>query len=1210
VEPVPAGFAPDLGFVEVGCVMKRLFGSSSVWTTSWPTCFATNRQGPATRNEHGQLKFWQFSMVLLLGTILLGFFAPIMGQAVNATLLGTVTDSSGAPASGTNITITETNTGISRTTQTNESGNYVIPDLPPGTYKVTAELSGFKRESRSGIDVIVNTTERVDLVLVPGNITETVTVEAETPILQTERADTGRKIESVLTENVPLGTNRNFQNLLNIVPGTTRSTFQHSQFFNASNSLQTEVNGQLREGNNYQIEGIDDNERTGLLQIIIPPLEAIQTVDVSTSNFDAELGRASGAVTNIILKSGTNNYHGAAYEFVKNSYFNARNFFDPSVGHLAYNYFGGNIGGPIKKNKLFFFADYLKIYDHEANTNLTTIPTLPLRSGDLSASATPIYNPFSGDTADCHPGGTAKLCGTNRTQFVASSAPGIATVPGPNGKVDAYNPACGKASGCPNVIPLALIDPISAKLLAFLPSPTAAGNTNNYFALLPFHKDTDFVDAKIDANLTDKDRLSARFSFQRPQIFQAPIFGIAGGPAQGNFEGNGTQNTYSLGLNYNRFFSNTLVAEFRVGVAWYHNEAHNSDFGTNTSQSLGIPGVNLDKTITSGIVGVGINGGFAGTGNPPPPLIGYSASLPWIRGETNIDFANTWTKILGNHTVKFGADLRRVRDALLQEQTFSPRGLYVFSDGQTALNTGAGASKTSFTNDFASFLLDVPNQAGRDLATIFPNYRAWQFFSFVQDKWLVTPKLSADIGVRWEFYPPATPVKPGGFSNYNPANNTLVLSGIGGNPDDLGIATHYKYFAPRLGLAYRLRESTVLRAGFGISYTPFPDNSYAYNFPVRANNAFNPATGTFDPAVLPNGQTATFENGFPAPVLPAIPSNGIITNPAVTTNYFAVNPNFKNPYVESWNAAIQQSLPWRFVLDLAYVGNHTVDTVVNYNLNAATVLGLGNKGLPEFNSFGRTASTNLLFAGYSSSYHALQVKFDRRFLGGFATTTAYTFGKGMGFQTDDDGGLSFYINQRRDYARNDFDRTHTFVQSVVYDLPFGKGKRLVSSGVGAAILGGWRVSSFLTIMSGLPLYFTANSTSLQAPNNTQTPNLVAPVKILHGVGPGNPWFTTSSFAAPVGATFGNVGRNYLSGPNFFDLDAALSKSIRMTERFVLDLRLEAFGATNTPQFFFNNTNGTAAGGTAAGTTLGSTSFGQITGASGGRVLQLGAKLTF
>jgi hypothetical protein len=1171
--------------------MKKLFGSTFQFLNARNRA-AIISEDITTLGTAGLLKMRLLSMAVLLATVLLCSSTPVAGQAVNATLLGTVTDSSGAPVANVKMTITETNTGISRTSQTNESGNYVLPDLAPGTYKVTAELAGFKRESRADIDVIVDTTQRIDLVLQPGNISETVTVEAETPILQTERADTGRKLEAVLTENLPLGTNRNYQNLLNIVPGTTRATFQHSQFFNASSSLQTEVNGQLREGNNYQIEGIDNNERTGLLQILVPPLEAIQTVDVSTSNYDAELGRASGAVTNVILKSGTNSFHGAAYEFVRNSYFNARNFFDPSVGHLAYNYFGGNVGGPIKKNKLFFFADYLKVYDHEANTNLVTIPTMALRSGDLSASTTTIYNPFSGSPN-----------GTGRQPFVATSSPGTATVPGPNGMVDAFNPACTKAAGCPNVIPSALIDPISAKLMALLPPPTAAGNTNNYFGLLAFHKDTDFVDAKVDANLTDKDRLSARFSFQRPVAFQAPIFGLAGGPAQGNFEGSGFQNTYSTGLNYNRFFSNTLVAEFRVGVAWYHNEAHNSDYGTNTSTMLGIPGVNLNP-ITSGIVGITINGGFSN------PLIGYSASLPWIRSETNIDFANTWTKILGNHTVKFGVDLRRVRDALLQEQTFSPRGLYTFSDGQTALNTGTGASKTSFTNDFASFLLDVPNQAGRDLATFFPNYRAWQFFSFAQDKWLVTPKLSADIGLRWEFYPAATPAATGGFSNYNPTNNTLIVSGVGGNPNDLGIATHYKYFAPRLGLAYRLKESTVFRAGFGISYTPFPDNSYAYNFPVRANNAFNPAVASFGPAVLPGGQTATFENGFPAPILPAIPSNGIITNPAVGTNYFAVNPNFKNPYVESWNAAIQHSLPWRFVLDLGYVGNHSVDTVVNYNLNAATVVGLGNKGLPEFNSFGRTATTNLLFAGYSSSYHALQVKFDRRFSGGLSTTTAYTFGKGMGFQTDDDGGLAFYINQRRNYARNDFDRTHTFVQSIVYDLPFGKGKRLLSSGVGAAVLGGWRVSSFLTLMSGLPLYFTANSTSLLAPGNTQTPNLVAPVQILHGIGLGNPWFSTSSFAAPAGDAFGNVGRNYLSGPGFFDLDASLSKSIRFTERFSLDLRLEAFGVTNTPQFFFNNTNGTPAGGTAAGTTLGSSSFGHITSATGGRQLQLGVKLNF
>jgi hypothetical protein len=1173
--------------------MKKLFSPSFAWAFLCLNSHCRNSRAPKERFSNGLTTIWCLTLSVLLATVFLGFSQPARGQAVNATLLGTVNDSSGAPVANVKLTITELNTGVSRSSQTNDSGNYVVPDLPPGAYRVTAELSGFKRASRAGIDVIVNTTQRVDLVLQPGDVSDTITVEAETPILQTERADTGRKIETVLTENLPLGTNRNYQNLLNIVPGTTRATFQHSQFFNASSSLQTEVNGQLRMGNNYQIEGIDNNERTGLLQIIVTPLEAIQTVDVSTSNYDAELGRASGAVTNVILKSGTNSFHGAAYEFVRNSYFNARNFFDPSVGHLAYNYFGGNIGGPIKKNKLFFFADYLKVYDHEANTNTVSIPSLALRSGDLNSipNATTIYNPYSGLPN-----------GTGRTQFIASSAPNVATVAGPNNTtVDAFNPACTNPAGCPNVIPVALINPISAKLMGLLPNPTGPGNANNYFALLAFHKDTDFVDAKVDANLTNRDRLSGRFSYQRPAIFQAPIFGAAGGPAQGNFEGNGLQNTYSIGLNYNRFFSNTLVTEFRVGVAWYHNEAHNTDFGTKASEALGIPGVNLDD-ITSGIVGITIanNRGFSN------PLIGYSASLPWIRSETNIDFANTWTKIVGNHTLKFGVDLRRVRDALLQEQTFSPRGLYTFADGQTALNTGTGTSKTSFTNDFASFLLDLPNQAGRDLATFFPNYRAWQFFAFAQDKWVVTPKFSADIGLRWEFYPPATPVAKGGFSNYNPANNTLEVSGVGSNPDDLGIATHYKYFAPRLGLAYRLKESTVFRAGFGISYTPFPDNSYAYNFPVRANNQFDPAVTTFGPAVLADGVTpATFQNGFPGLIQPIIPPNGIITNPTKASTYFVVNQDFKNPYVESWNLAIQQSLPWRFVLDLAYVGNHGVDSVINYNLNAATVVGLGKAGQPEFNTFGRTANTNLLFAGYSSSYHALQAKFDRRFSNGLSTTTAYTFGKGMGFQTGDDGGLAFYINPRRNYARNDFNRTHTFVQSVVYDLPFGRGKSLLSSGVASAVLGGWRVSSFLTIMSGLPLYFSASSASLQAPGNTQTPNLVAPVHILHGVGLGNPWFTTSSFAAATGTAFGNVGRNYLSGPNFFNLDASLAKSFRFTERLNLELRLEAFGVTNTPQFFFTNGNGTQ-----AGVTLGSSSFGQITQATGGRQLELGAKLTF
>jgi hypothetical protein len=711
---------------------------------------------------------------------------------------------------------------------------------------------------------------------------------------------------------------------------------------------------------------------------------------------------------------------------------------------------------------------------------------------------------------------------------------------------------------------------------------------------LPFTKDTDSADLKIDANLTDKDRLNGRFSWARPITFQAPIFGAAGGPAQSAFEGTGTQKSYSAGINYVRVFSSTLISEFRFGAAHYHNEAQNSDYGTTASTAIGVPGVNVSQ-FTSGLVGVVINGGFNGTN----PLVGYSASVPWVRAETNIDVVNSWTKTLSKHTIKWGMDLRRLRDDLLQTQTFSPRGLYTFSEAQTSIP----GAKTGFGNDLASFLLDVPSQAGRDLAVYFPAYRAWQFFMFAQDKWAVTPKLTVDLGLRWEYYPAGTPQFNGGFSNYNPIDNTLVIAGVGKNPANLGMVSRKKNFAPRVGAAYRLTEKTVIRAGFGISYTPFPDNTYAYNFPIKQNNAFNPIGTGFGPAVLSNGQPATFQAGFPAPTPAVIPSNGILTNPDVNQAYIVVNTNFKNPYVESWNFAIQQSLPKHFTLDLAYVGNHGVDSVVAPNINAAPVVGLGAKGQPEFGFGGRTASTTLYFQGYSTSYNGLQAKLDRRFTGGLSITTAYTFAKGMGFQRGDDGGLNYYINLHRNYARNDYDRTHTFVQSYLWELPFGEGRHWMSSanrGVTMA-LGGWQVAGILTLMTGIPMDITYTAANLLAPGNMQSPDQVAPVQILHGINNGNPWFSTSSFVAPTGLNFGTVGRNSVSGPGFFSMDCSLFKTFRVTERVHVELRGEAFNVSNTPQF--SNPN----------STLGNSSFGFVTGIVGGtsgRNLQLGAKLMF
>jgi len=1087
-------------------------------------------------------------------------------QAVSASFVGTVTDSSGGVVANAKVTITETNTNVSRSMNTNESGNYTFSNIPPGLYQVTVEMTGFKKEVRSAINVAVDSTARADIQLQPGNVSETVEVSAEAMVLKTDKADITSNIDTTQIEELPNLFNGNYQLMLSLVPGVSEPTEQHSQFFNASSSVQMNTYGQARMSNNYQIEGIDNNERTGLLQILIPPKEAIQQVNVSTSNHDPELGRGTGAVSNVVLKSGTNQYHGAAYWNLQNSAFNARTFFNPSVGHIAYNQVGGNLGGPIKKNKLFFFSDYLKTMDHEGNTNQTSIPSLPYRAGDFSADATHIvYDPASAPDSN--------LNGAGRTPF-----------PG-------------------NIIPASRINPVSAKIFSLMPGPNEAfgalTQTNNYFVLLPFQKTTDHIDSKVDYQITDKDRFSVRFSYEKPVIFQAPQYGPQlGGPAQGAFQGTGVQRTYSTGLNWDRMVTPTLITQARVGVAYYNNIASNSDYGVNDATNLGINGVNINQ-FTSGQAFVQIDGYSS-------PMIGYSSSLPWVRAEANIDFVNTWTKMQHNHTIKFGVDVRRIRDALLQDQTFGPRGQIFFGTNQTSQQGSPGG--TGLANDVASFLLDVPRQVARDVNTYFPALRATQAFLFLADQWNISPRLTASMGLRWELYFPFKPQFPGGFSNYDPVNNTLVIGGVGQNPDDLGVQFRKHYLAPRLGLAYRLTEKTVVRTGFGVSYTPFPDNTYAYNYPVRSNNTYTTLSGnSYTGVYLPDGTPATFSNGFPAPFSVNIPSNGIITNPDPTQAYFYIPKDYKNAYVMQWNVAVQRQLPFHFVLDAAYVGSKGVDTNATFNLNAGYFPGLGSAGQPYFKIYGRTAAETQYFQGFSSTYNSLQVRFDRRF-SNLTMTTSFTWQKAMDFQGGDDGGLAnWYINASRNYARADFDRTLNFVQRYIYRVPFGKGQKMLTHGPAAWIIGGWQVSAIVTMRTGGPLTFT-DTTAINASGNTQTPNLVAPIHDLHGINIGNPWFDTSSFVAPAPNVFGTMGRAVWSGPGQFRLDGGLSRWIEVTERWKIQLRADSYDLTNTS--FFNNPN----------TQRGSANFGFVTGTVGSgtgvngfnnaRSLQLALKVQF
>jgi len=1077
-------------------------------------------------------------------------------QAVSGSLLGTVTDTSGGSVANAKVTLTESNTGVARTALSNESGNYSFPSLPPGTYEVVVEQPGFKKVTRNRVDVQVNQSVRVDMSLQPGNVSESVEVTAETPALKTERADTGRTIETKQLADLPVtGPSRNFQVLLNLVPGTTAAFRPHSEFFNPQNSLSTQVNGQSRLANNLQFEGVDNNQRTGLLNVFIPPIEALQTIDISTSNFEASLGRATGAVTNIVLKSGTNALHAQAYWFNRVSKLSSRPAYNPVRDNFVYNYVGGQIGGPIIKNRTFFFGDYLRIMDRRYGVDRYRLPTANQRAGIFTNngvdSTSIIYDPRTGNPD-----------GSGRTPFAN------------------------------NQIPADRFDPIAVKILALVPLPNLTSTNPNYFTLIPFSRDADQFDVKGDHNATDKDRISIRYSYLRPVTTDGSSFGLVGGPHGGGFQGTGIQGTHNGAINYDRIWSPTVVMQARVGVNRYRNDARSTDYGSNSAQALGVPGVNVSD-FTSGMVGIDI-GGFAS------PLVGYSASLPWVRAETNGIIANTWTLIKGNHTVRFGGEIRRIRDDLLQTQTFSPRGRYSYGTAQTSISGAA----TSFGNNLASFLLGQPNQVGRDLPIIFPAYRAWEDNLFVSDKWVVSQKLTLDLGLRWELYPPGTPAETGGFSNYNPGNNTLVIAGVGGNPDNLGMKKRWALFAPRIGVAYRMNEKTVIRSGFGISYAPFPDNTYAYNFPVKQNNAYNPVC-SFCPALLPDGQVATLSRGFPAPTPAVIPANGIISNPDPAQNYDVINLDFKQPYVQTWNLAVQRSLPFNLALDVAYVGNHGVRQPAQYNLNASQTLGADAAGQPLNIKFGRRADSFLRFVGYSSSYNSLQVKLDKRFSSGLAITTSYTYSKALGVQSED-SGITFYINQERNWRRLDFDRRQNFVQSYVWELPFGKGRRWLTSGPLAMVVGGWQMNGALTIASGSPLNFGGNTAVLRAPGNGNTLNYFGDgIQTPKGNGRDAQWFTgvqcgatatTNCFAQPGPLQFGNLGPNVISGPGYWNIDGSVFREFGLTERFKIQLRGEAFSAVNTPRW--NNPD----------TGIGNGTFGFITGAGGNRQVQLGTKL--
>ena len=1068
-------------------------------------------------------------------------------QAANGTLIGNVRDESGAAVPGATITATETRTNIVRTAVSNETGNYIVTNLPPGVFRVEGELTGFKKFVREGVEVRVNTTVRVDVGLSLGALTESVTVSAETPTLQTDRTDTGRVIEGEQIAQMPLGFNRNFQGMLITVPGAGRPFRPHSEFFNSQDSLSTTVNGQPRLANNVQLEGTDNNHKTGLLTVLIPSAEALETVAVTTSNYDAEFGRAGGAVTNVTLKSGTNEFKGSVFTFGNTEATVARNAFSalPEPPDTKYLQAGFTLGGPIVRNKLFFFGDYMRTIDDSGRITRATLPEAQFRNGDFSGAPTIIYDP-----------GTGNPDGTGRIPFAN------------------------------NQIPADRLSPIAQRLLGNVPLPNIPGvglGQTNFEQPYVREKRTNQYDVKITSQLTPSDNLSVRYSYQNATTYDPATFGEFGGIK--GFAGFGTNPTYNVAGNYTKTWSPTLLQEVRVGVSYYHNEALAEADGLNTADEIGIPGVNLNR-FSSGISTINVSG-YNGT------LIGFANSLPWDRSERTWTMASTVTKLWGNHTLKFGGDLRYNRDFLLQVQdNGGPRGVFRFR-GATTATPEDSAAQNGFANALAAFLLDAPQSIGRDLITdVDPGARHWATFTYIHDKWQASPNVTVDLGLRHEYYTPLVGLTGrGGLSNYNPDDNTLRVAGFSQVPENLGVESYWGNWNPRTGVSWRLSEKDVVRVGYGASTIPWPDNSYAFNFPVKQNNQINP----------PNSfaTAGSMEAGLPPPNFAEIPESGIVPGDAfLAQGMFSVPLDLHEGRLHSWNVAYQRELPAGFTGEVAYVGNRGQDIIARIDLNAGYTLGAENAGRPLFAQFGRTASTTSTIP-VKSTYHSMQVKLDRRFRNGLLMTNSYTLSRGYNyFNGDGNGTISTPADFERSWGRTSFDRLHNFVSSFVYILPWGPQGRWLQEGWMGRVFGDWQIAGIFAASSGSPIDFTASAAGLGAPGNTQRPNVSGTPEVLGGIGANAHWFDTSVFSAPAPGTWGNVERNaLLTGPGYTNLDASIVKIIRVGDRHA-EFRVDFLNLTNTPHW--NNPSGSLTSG----------NFGRVTSSFGERVIRFGGRFLF
>jgi hypothetical protein len=1090
-----------------------------------------------------------FLRIVLLSTLCVVYASAAAGQAVYGSLVGNVTDSSGGAIPGATVTATQTETNLKREVVTNESGAYSIPNIPSGTYEVVVAVAGFQTFTTRDI-IVTNRDVRVDAKLGLGTLEEALTVTATAAILQTENAAVQHIANAEQLQTLPTS-GRAFQSFMTLMPGVADPNYQQSGGINnPGRTMSLTVNGQPSTNTVVRLDGITaTNQFFENIQSYGPSLEAIETVSVVTSSFDADQGMAGAAAVNVQVKTGTNNFRGSAFEYATDARMRARNYFLPAnrdKGTSSVHVFGGTLGGPIVKNKLFFFFSDETTRQRTFNGNaqgqtgtsgFVSLPPADLRRGDFSGTATPIYDPLTGNPTT----------GVGRVPFAFANC-GLTSTADP------------RFASC-NFIPANRINPISAAMLSKLVLPTQGGYTNNYFVVNGYDTTYHKIDAKITYNPGPKLNLNARMGFlpswERSLGILPSVDGSDVNPLSQGRVWDSFVDSHSIGAT--TILSDSFVVDGSFGYT-KHNVNVFPPVDTCYGDVFGIPNscqppYSLDTNVPNMDV-------------PGWVLNGTSPIRDYVDPQWQMVANAGWTK--GSHNVKFGVDYI----ILHQDHYETQAQAFTFNGGVTALPGGAAANDF---NRFASFLLGMPSQRTSQVMTPLiggdasgarhpssgspneyrPNtLRNNNVGTYIRDQWNLTPKITASVGLRWEYY--SLPRRADhGIEVYDFDANRLLICGIGPNDANCGIEVEKNLFTPRLGIAYRPMEDFVIRAG----YSRNPQSNNPGRQQMVPSQSF-PQTIVINEAA-PNNVTAVGSLSQGATIVqPADQSSGVLVlPPGAGVNTY--RDEFVRGKISSWNISAQKALGTRMSATVAYVANRQNGMLRNRNVNYGT-LGGGGASQPFF-PLGINSAMNIFTADGKVKYDSLQLSMNRRLSDGFQFTAAYTFAKTTDWwRTAIPIPEYFYLN------KGETGSPHRLNASLVYELPFGGGKRWLNSGGALShIAAGWQLNTFLSMASGTLVTVTSNANVLNAPGTTtQFADKVkdGEVEIFGDAGINAQYFDVSAYRSVTQVRFGNSGQGEWRGPTAPNVDMSLFRVFRIGQNKTLQVRAEVFNVSNTPHF--------------------------------------------